>query len=100
MSLTVRVVSVDPPRKPSFLASVKIELFDENGASLLIIDDLRILKNKEGQLWVGPPNFSVPEGKGWRYVPSVIFSRELRRAVEDAVLTAFEAQQQDAGVQS
>lgn len=92
--MNVRVLELVPPKKASCLAGAKIELSDGNGTTI-VIDDLRILKNREGVLWCAPPTYAISEGRNWRYFPTVSFSRELRRQIEDAVLSAFEA-----GVQS
>lgn len=61
--------------------------------------DLRILRNRSGQLWLGMPSYSIPDGRNFRYEQTVELSRELKRAVEDAVLGEYEcsAGQQTAG---
>lgn len=90
--MKIKVLEITPPRKTSALGGAKVELTTEDGLSITI-DDLRILKNREGVTWCAPPTYAVSEGRNWRYFPTVSFSRELRRLVEDAVLSAFEAQQ-------
>lgn len=86
--MKVTLQSLTPPRKPNVLAhaSVKIE-FDTHS---ITISDLRLLRNRSGELWVGMPAIAVSNGgREYRYEPCVEFSRELRRAVEDAVLAAY-----------
>lgn len=100
MQVTVR--GITQSHKESVLASAAIELSDGNGATVLI-EDLRVLRNKQGSLWVAMPSYSVPlGGKGYEYRPTVILSRALQREVEDRVLSAYEEwarqQQPTAGV--
>ena len=99
MQVTVRSVTQSP--KESVLASAAVELSDGNGVSIQV-EDLRVLRNKQGSLWVAMPSYSIPlGGKGYEYRPTVILSRVLQREVEDKVLSAYEvwaAQQQAGGV--
>src|SRR5438132_546967 len=97
--MKVNVLEVTSPRKQSALASVKVELADAEG-NVITIDDLRVLRNRQNQVWVAIPTYSVPEGKSFRYEPTVVFSRELRSQVEDAALAAYQrwaAEQQSGG---
>jgi hypothetical protein len=100
--MTVKVLSFSPSSKPAVLASVRIELSVEGTGDSITIDDARVLRNKHGQLWLAMPSYSVPAygGRGYDYLPAVILSTALKRAVEDAVLPAFEAweREQAAGV--
>jgi DNA-binding cell septation regulator SpoVG len=90
--MVVKVLSFSRSNKPAVLASVRIELADDSGDSITI-DDARVLRNKLGLLWLAMPSYSVPMtgGRGYDYLPAVILGTALRRAVEDAVLPAFEA---------
>ena len=76
--------------KPSVLATVRVELTVEGES--ITIDDARVLRNKHGQLWLAMPCYSVlmNGGRGYDYLPALILSTVLKRAVEDAVLPAFE----------
>jgi hypothetical protein len=69
----------------------------------IVIDDARVLRNKQGQLWLAMPSYSVPVngGRSYDYLPAVILSTKLKRDVEDTVLPAFEAweREQSAPVQ-
>lgn len=96
----MNVLEVSSPRKQSALASVRVELADAEG-NVITIDDARVLRNKHGQLWLAMPSYSVPAngGRSYDYLPAVVLSTKLKRDVEDAVLPAFEAweQEQQAG---
>jgi DNA-binding cell septation regulator SpoVG len=88
--MNIKVLSIKPSGKAHRLADASIELTDSNGDSL-VVSDLRILENRQGQFWVGMPSRSVSEGgRSFQYIPQVEPSRLLQRKIEDAVLTAFE----------
>ena len=88
MNIKVRTIEASP--KPHRLADASVELTDSDGDSL-VISDLRILQNRQGQTWVAMPSRSVSEGgRSFQYVPQIEASRQLQRKIEDAVLTAFE----------
>jgi hypothetical protein len=88
MNITVK--QVRQSRKENVLAEAVIEIAD--GAESISIDNTRILRNKQGSLWLAMPSYSIPlpGGKGFEYLPVVTLSRELRRQVEDAALAAYE----------
>jgi DNA-binding cell septation regulator SpoVG len=88
MNITVK--SIQASTKPHRLADASIELADCDGDSL-VISDLRILQNRQGQVWVAMPSRSVSDGgRSFQYVPQIEPSRQLQRKIEDAVLAAFE----------
>jgi len=92
--MNVIVKLIQSTAKPHRLAEATIELTDANGDSLLI-SDIRILQNKQGQIWVAMPSRSVSEGgRSYQYVPQIESNRQLQRKIEDAVLTAFEGWKQ------
>ena len=80
-----------------------MELTDSDGDSL-VISDLRILQNRQGQTWVAMPSRSVSEGgRSFQYIPQIETNRQLQRRIEDAVLTAFEQwkqSQSEAGIRA
>ena len=90
--MQVKILAFSRSPKPAVLASVRIELAAETG-DLITIDDARVLRNKHGQLWLAMPSYSVSAngGRSYDYLPAIILSTALKRAVEDAVLPAFEA---------
>lgn len=94
--MKIQRVELYPPRKANVLANVKVELSDSDG-STIVIDDNRILRNREGNLWLAQPTFAVADGRAWKYFPVVSISRELRRQIEDAAIRAYESQQQQNG---
>jgi DNA-binding cell septation regulator SpoVG len=92
--MNVKVKSVRPSTKPHRLADSIIELTDADGDSL-VIADIRILQNRQGQVWVAMPSRSVNEsGRSFQYLPQVEVNRPLNRKIEDAVLAAFEGWKQ------
>lgn len=101
--MNVKVKQIQRSTKPHRLADATVELSDGNGDSL-VVSDIRVLQNKQGQAWVAMPSRSVSEGgRSFQYVPLVESSRQLQRKIEDCVLTAFEQWNQSqvaAGVRS
>lgn len=92
MQPLVEVLSVNPPRKSSFLATAKVRLtFGEPGAvSVVEVDDIRVLKNHRQETWIALPTFSVQDGRNYRYEKTIDVSRGLLRQIETAVLDAYE----------
>jgi DNA-binding cell septation regulator SpoVG len=99
--MQIKVLAFSSSPKLSVLASVRIELVAETGDSITV-DDARILKNRNGQLWLAMPSYSMPTsgGRGYDYAPALVLSTALKRAVEDAVLPAFEVWERDQRVRS
>jgi len=101
--MNVRMILIQRTSKPHRLADAIVELSDSNGDTV-VISDIRILQNKQGQAWVAMPSRSVSDGgRSFQYIPLVESSRQLQRKVEDCVLTAFEEWQRSqavAGVRS
>ena len=88
--MNVKVKLIKASTKPHRLADASIELADCDGDSL-VVSDLRILQNRQGQVWVAMPSRSVSDGgRSFQYVPQIEPSRQLQRKIEDAVLAAFE----------
>lgn len=88
--MNVKVKLIQPATKPHRLADASLELADSDGDSILI-SDVRILQNKQGQLWVAMPSRSVNDGgRSFQYIPQIEPNRRLLRKIEDAVLAAFE----------
>ena len=86
----MRIINIEiyPARKPSFLANAKVTLSDDEGNSVTITD-FRLLRNKQSELWVAVPNYTLPDGKGWVYEPTVVLSRKLQFEISEAVLDAY-----------
>jgi len=101
--MNVKVKSIQPATKPHRLADATVELADADGDSL-VISDIRILQNRQGQTWVAMPSRSVNEGgRSFQYTPQVESNRPLQRKIEDSVLVAFEdwkRAQSEAGVRA
>ncbi len=94
--MQITLLSFSRSLKSSVLATARIELTVEGES--ITIDDARVLRNKHGQLWLAMPSYSVPMngGRGYDYLPAVILSTALKRAVEDVVLPAFEQWEKEA----
>lgn len=92
--MNVKDVVIYSSRKSSVLASARVQLADSDG-DVVILDDLRVLRNKQGSLWCALPTYSIAEGKSYRYEATITLSRQLQRDVEDHVLRAFDAWQKD-----
>ena len=96
--MNVKVKMIQSATKPHRLADASIELADSGGDSL-IISDIRILQNKQGQVWVAMPSRSVNEGgHSFQYFPQVESNKQLQRKIEDMVLGAFEEWKQSQAV--
>lgn len=88
--MEVEVKTIEASAKPHRLADASIELADADGDSL-VISDIRVLENKQGQTWVAMPTRSVGDGgHSYQYIPQIESNRQLRRKIEDSVLNAFE----------
>jgi DNA-binding cell septation regulator SpoVG len=88
--MNIKVQSIRVSTKPHRLADATIELTDSDGDSL-VISDLRVLQNRQGQIWLAMPSRSVSDGgRSFRYLPLIEPRYQLRRKIEDAVLAAFE----------
>ncbi len=87
MKVTVNLIQA--ATKPHRLAGAIVELADADGDSL-VISDIRILENRQGQSWVAMPTRSVSAGRSYQYIPQVELNRPLKRKIEDAVISAFE----------
>jgi DNA-binding cell septation regulator SpoVG len=88
--MNVKVKLIQPSIKPHRLAEASIELLDSDGDSL-VISDIRVLENRQGQNWIAMPSRSVSDGgRSFQYIPQIESNRQLQRKIEDAVLAAFE----------
>jgi len=101
--MNVKVTSIQPATKPHRLADASVELTDADG-DLIVISDICILENKQGQHWVAMPTRSVSAGgRSYQYIPQIESNRQLKRKIEDAVLSAFDEwkqSQSSAGVRA
>ena len=88
--MNVKVNSIQRSTKANRLADATVELWDETGDSV-VISDIRILQNRQGQAWVAMPSRSVADGgRSFQYLSQVESSKLLGRKIEDCVLAAFE----------
>jgi len=86
----VRVLQFSKSSKPALLAVAKVELHF-GGDSTVVVDDVRVLRNRNSQIWIAMPAHSIPSsGRAFEYAPSVVLSRSLFREVEDLVISGFE----------
>jgi DNA-binding cell septation regulator SpoVG len=86
--MTIEILSINPPRLGSALASAKIRLKLEEGHAI-DIDDIRVLRNSRGELWTALPTHSVKNNREYRYEKTVDCSRGLWRKIDDAVQDAY-----------
>lgn len=92
-------VSIQPPRKPSLAANASVIL--EADGSTLTVSDLRLIRNKQGVLWVAMPSYSVSAGRAFEYFPCVEPDAAFGRRIAEAVLARFaEWEKEQAGVRS
>jgi DNA-binding cell septation regulator SpoVG len=88
--MNVKVKLIQASTKPHRLADAIVELADSDG-DLILISDIRVLQNKQGQIWVAMPSRSMNEGgRSFQYLAQVEANRPLNRKIEDSVLAAFE----------
>jgi hypothetical protein len=90
MNVTVEVLALGKSEKSNVLASATVQI-TVNGDSQITIVDFRVLRNKQGNLWVAAPSRAValPASRSFKYQPMVVLSRSLQRETEDKVLAAF-----------
>lgn len=88
--MQIEVLSINSPRKPSVLATAKVRLVFSEG-QIIEVDDIRILKNNRGELWIALPTYSMQDGRNYRYEKTVEMSKGLHRQIETAVLTSYES---------
>ena len=98
MNATVEVLELKKSEKSNVVASATVRI-SLDADSQITIADFRVLRNKQGGLWVAPPSRAVqlPASKSFEYHPVVVLSRSLQRETEDKILAAFaqwEAEQQ------
>jgi DNA-binding cell septation regulator SpoVG len=92
--MNVNVTQIQRSAKPHRLADATVVLSDASGDSF-VISDVRVLQNKQGQVWVAMPSRSVTDGgRSYQYLPVLEPVRQLQRKIEDAVLAEFESWQQ------
>ncbi len=88
--MNVKVKLIQAATKPHRLADASVELADADGDAL-VVSDIRILQNRQGQTWIAMPSRSVNEGgRSFQYSPQIESNRQLQRKIEDAVLAAYE----------
>lgn len=85
--MQVHVVKFSHPpitRPRSVLALAKITLAFDNHQ--VTFDDLRVVQNRQGELWIAMPSMKDAQGS---YQPIVEFSPELKRVITDNILPAY-----------
>src|ERR1700676_1806007 len=69
--MNIKVKLIQLATKPHRIADASVELTDTNGDSL-DISDIRILRNRQGQLWVAMPSRSGNDGGlSFQYIPQI-----------------------------
>lgn len=84
--MQVKVVNISTPLKNGALASAKVELRFDNDKETLTIDDLRVLRNQYGELWIAFPS------RNWNgsYLQMVFASPRVKRMIDAVVIPAYE----------
>ena len=85
--MTVHVIRfAHPPitRPRSVLALAKITLVFDNHQ--ITLDDLRIVQNRQDELWIAMPSMKDASGS---YQPIVEFSPELKRLITEKILPSY-----------
>jgi DNA-binding cell septation regulator SpoVG len=90
MNATVAVLELKNSEKNNVLASATVQIGLDADSQITIVD-FRVLRNKQGNLWVAAPSRAValPASRSFEYQPMVVLSRSLQRETEDKVLAAF-----------
>src|SRR5713101_5396355 len=87
--MQVYVKSITPPplsypRNVEAVVKVTLSFTFEH---FITIDDIRVIRNAKGELWLGTPRQRNPQGL---FVPFLEMSKKMYRDLEDAVILAFE----------
>jgi DNA-binding cell septation regulator SpoVG len=85
--MEVRVVKFSRPpltRPRSVLALAQITVFFEKHS--VTVDDLRVVQNRQGELWLAMPTMKDAQGS---YQAIVEFSMELRQQITSKILPAY-----------
>ncbi|HSY33921.1 MAG TPA: hypothetical protein VLA42_18215 [Verrucomicrobiae bacterium] len=72
------------------LASCTVRLSTENEDEFITIFDVRVLKNRSGEKWIGYPTQQTRDVEGIKYVPDMDFSRNLRNRISEIVLKEYD----------
>jgi DNA-binding cell septation regulator SpoVG len=90
MNATVEVLELKESEKNNVLASATVKISLDANLQITIAD-FRVLRNKQGGLWIAPPSRAVqlPASRSFEYHPVVVLSRTLQRETEDKILAAF-----------
>jgi hypothetical protein len=90
----IEISNIGKGTRSHILASCKVKLTSEDGVEFVSIFDARVMRNRNGQLWVAWPSLYVREvDQSERYVPILAFSGKLERRIADAVLASYEGYQ-------
>jgi DNA-binding cell septation regulator SpoVG len=89
MPLTVAVQDVRRGTQKHITASCEVTLTTEDGETITIVD-VRVMRNRSGDLWICFPSTPVHDFEGIKYVPDMHFSKDLKRRITDIVLAEFE----------
>jgi hypothetical protein len=89
--LKIEVSNMGLKTRSHILASCKVKLTSEDGIDSVSIFDARVMRNRNGQLWVAWPSQYIREyDQSERYVPILVFSAKLEHRIAEAVLAAYE----------
>jgi DNA-binding cell septation regulator SpoVG len=87
--MKVEILKIEPSNRPNVRAQVSVVLSGESFK--IIINDVRVLQNRQGQLWVSMPTHSVQRNTGdVGFVPTVELNSLLNTEVCLCALAEFE----------
>lgn len=87
MQVSVNSITPPPPSYPRNVEAVVKVTLSFTSEHLITIDDVRVIRNAKGELWLGTPRQRNPQGL---FVPFLEMSKKMYRELEDAVILAFE----------
>jgi hypothetical protein len=90
----IEISNIGKGTRSHILASCKVKLTSEDGVEFVSVFDARVMRNRNGQLWVAWPSLYVREvDQSERCVPILAFSGKLARRIADAVLASYDGYQ-------
>ena len=87
MQVYIKSISSPPASYPRNVEAVVKVTLSFTLEHFITIDDIRVIRNAKGELWLGTPRQRNPQGL---FVPFLDMSKKMYRELEDAVLAACE----------
>ena len=87
MQVSVNSITPPPPSYPRNVEAVAKVTLSFTSEHFITIDDVRVIRNAKGELWLGTPRQRNPQGL---FVPFLEMSKKMYRELEDAVIPVYE----------